>query len=152
MVSKSGMLGFVIVLILSPISRPAHAEFKVCNQTLNLLNLAIGAEIDQQFGTEGWWTVPANSCVSPIKEDLLNLRLKYVYVYAMSVTGEDVLRGDWAMCIKPGRFTYKKLPSADWDCWVKGYQQARFVEVDTGNARNWTVFIRETAGDSATVQ
>jgi uncharacterized membrane protein len=130
---------------------PAHAQFRVCNQTLNLFNIAVGAEFNGEFRTEGWWTVPANNCASPIKEDLHDLKIRFVYVYAMSMAGEDMLKGDWDMCIKPEKFVYKKPPSGDWDCWVKGYQQVRFVEVDTGNAKAWTVFFRE-GNDGPTLQ
>lgn len=147
------LLLFVAGFFIYPICGPAHAEFRVCNQTLNLFNVAVGAEIDHVFSTEGWWTLPANSCVSPIKDDLQKLRLQYVYIYAMSITGEDVLHGDFDMCIKSEKFKYKKLPTG-WDCWVKGYQQVKFAEVDTGkNSRNWTVFIQESRdGGGAVIQ
>ena len=42
---------------------PAFAEFKVCNQSVGVYNVAVGAERDQRFSTEGWWVMPANSCI-----------------------------------------------------------------------------------------
>ena len=130
-----------MVLLLG--STAAHAEFRVCNQTLNLFNIAVGHEQAGAFRIEGWWAVPANSCVSPIKEDLQELRLKYVYVHALSITGEDLLEGEWDMCIKPEKFVYVKQPGVDWNCWVSGYQMARFAEVNTGNAKSWTVMVQQ---------
>jgi uncharacterized membrane protein len=120
---------------------PAHAEFRVCNQTINLINIAVGLPRDGVFKIEGWWTVPANSCITPVKEDL---KSQYVYIHALAVTGEDLLKGEWDMCIKPEKFTYTRIGDEEWNCWAKGYQKAKFAEVDTGEmAKSWTVFIQQ---------
>ena len=120
----------------------AWAAFKVCNQSIALYNVAIGAEIDQKFNTEGWWTLPANSCVTPIKEDLTDLKIKYVYLYATTVTGESAFEGEWDMCVDTKRFKIPKIPGESWNCWVRGFQVAKFREIDTGDAKSWTVFVR----------
>jgi uncharacterized membrane protein len=130
--------------ILAGSQTPAHAEFRVCNQSLNLINIAVGLPTDGAFKIEGWWTVPANSCITPVKEDLQS---KYIYVHALSVTGEDLLKGEWDMCIKPEKFTYIRKGEEDWDCWAKGYQKAKFAEVNTGlAAKSWTVFVKQPQG------
>jgi uncharacterized membrane protein len=120
----------------------AEAAFKVCNQSIALYNVAIGAEIGRKFSTEGWWTLPANSCVTPIKEDLDALKLRYVYIYATTVTGESAFAGNWDMCVDTRRFKIDKIPDQPWNCWVRGFEQAKFKEIDTGNAKSWTVFVR----------
>ncbi len=121
---------------------PSAAQFKVCNQSIALYNLSIGAEIGQKFHTEGWWTVPANSCVTPIKDDLDALKLKYVYVYATTVNGDSAFEGNWEMCVDTRRFKIEKIPEQPWNCWVRGFQLVKFKEIDTGNAKSWTVFLR----------
>lgn len=121
---------------------PAHAAFRICNQSAALYNVAIGAEIDQSFHTEGWWTLPADNCVTPIKEDLDALKLKYVYVYATTVTGESAFAGDWPMCVDTKRFRIEKIQGEPWNCWVRGFESAKFKEVDTGDAKSWTLFVR----------
>lgn len=129
------------VLTLSWGGAPAHAEFRVCNQSLNLVNVAVGLSLNGVFKIEGWWTVPANNCVATIKEDLQS---QYVYVYVLSVTGEEFLKGEFDMCMKPEKFTYIREKGAEWNCWAKGFQSARFAEVDTGErASSWTVFIQQ---------
>ena len=120
----------------------AHAEFKVCSQGVGLYNVAIGAEIDHKFHTEGWWVLPASSCVVPIKEDLDALKLRYVYVFVQSVTGEAALDGNWDMCVDTKRFKIEKIPDDPWNCWVRGFVQAKFLEIDTGESKSWTVFVR----------
>jgi uncharacterized membrane protein len=122
---------------------PAQAEFKICNQTVAVYNVAIGAEKDRKFSTEGWWILPANSCVSPLKEDLDVLRLQYIYVYATTVSGEAAIAGNSDMCIDTKRFNIEKIPNQPWNCWVRGFQFAKFKEVDTGSTKSWTLFIRD---------
>ena len=123
---------------------PARAEFKICNQSVEVYNLAIGAEIDQQFQTEGWWVMPANSCVIPIKEDLDQLKLRYVYVYAQTVTGESAFQGGWDMCVDTKRFKIDRIAGEPWNCWVRGYEQVKFLEVDTGDTKSWTLYVHPT--------
>jgi len=137
-------LGLALACLIG-VSRPARAEFKVCNQTIGLYNVAIGAEIDQRFHTEGWWALPANSCVIPLKEDLDQLKLRYVYVHVESVTGESAVEGNWDMCVDTKRFKIERIAGEPWNCWVRGFVQAKFLEVDTGEAKSWTIFVQQGA-------
>jgi len=131
-------------------SDAARAEFKVCNQTLNLYNIALGIEKpgsspgtgkDRPFYTEGWWTLPANACVQLVKEDLTS---RYVYLYAVNIYGDDSLSGSRKLCVGSKKFVIEHPPGELWNCWVRGYQEVGFKEIDTGGtARSWTVFIRE---------
>jgi uncharacterized membrane protein len=121
---------------------PAVAEFKICNQSVGVYNVAVGAERDQRFSTEGWWVMPANSCIIPIKEDLDQLKLRYVYVYAQTVTGDSVFQGNWDMCVDTKRFKIEKIEGEPWNCWVRGFETVKFLEVDTAQAKSWTLFVR----------
>jgi uncharacterized membrane protein len=125
------------------VPQTAHAQFKVCNQGIGLYNIAIGAERNAKFSTEGWWSVPSNSCVTPIKEDLASLKLKYLYVYATSIAGEPAFEGEWDMCVDSKRFKIDRIPNEPWNCWVRGFQQVKFKEIDTGDSTSWTLFIQE---------
>jgi len=127
--------------------RPARAELKVCNQTLNLYNIAVGYFSGDQFYTEGWWTLPANACAQPIKGDLDN---RFYYFFAMDIYGNDATSGDRPFCVNVGKAF--RIPTAisdldHPDCWVRGYQQVKFQEIDTGgNATSWTVFVTQGGG------
>ena len=123
-------------------AHPAFAEFKVCNQSVGVYNVAVGAERDQRFSTEGWWVMPANSCIIPIKEELDQLKLRYVYVYAETVTGDSVFQGNWEMCVDTKRFKIEKTEAEPWNCWVRGFKAVKFLEVDTNQAKSWTLFVR----------
>ena len=119
---------------------PARAEFTVCNQTLDVVNLSVGQEQrdpsdDEAFWqTEGWWTVGANQCVNVIRDELAN---RYVYIYAIDVFGQPLLNGTTPMCVGTRRYVIR----GDGDCWTRGYKQAPFFEVDTQNTVRWTLFL-----------
>jgi uncharacterized membrane protein len=123
-------------------SSAARAEFKVCNQSATLYNVAIGAQLNQKFVTKGWWTLPPNACVNVIEEDL---EAKNIYVYATTVTGESAFDGDWDMCVDSRRFEIPLIDGEPWNCWIRGKQQVKFKEINTGEAKSWTIFIRNAA-------
>ncbi|RVC08503.1 DUF1036 domain-containing protein, partial [Mesorhizobium sp. M7A.F.Ca.AU.002.02.1.1] len=49
------MGGAALLAVLS--SSEARAEFTVCNQTLDVVNLAVGQKVDNADQTDGWWTI-----------------------------------------------------------------------------------------------
>ncbi|RUU02066.1 DUF1036 domain-containing protein, partial [Mesorhizobium sp. M7A.T.Ca.TU.009.01.3.2] len=69
------MAGAALLAVLS--SGEARAEFTVCNQTLDVVNLAVGQNVDNADQTDGWWTIGANQCVKVIREELTN---RYIYI------------------------------------------------------------------------
>lgn len=113
---------------------PARAEFTVCNQTLDVVNLAMGQEVQNAFQTDGWWTVGANQCVDVIREELAN---RYIYIYATDVFGQAILSGSTEMCVDRRRFTLRGIE----ECWKNGHIAARFYEVDTQAQQRWTFFL-----------
>ena len=129
----AGLLAAIVLLV----PHEAAAEFKVCNQTLSLYNIAIGIVKSDGPHTEGWWTVAANDCVSPITDDLTD---RFLYVLATNIYGDDAFRGDKEMCID--RHAHFQITGSS-DCWLSGKEPAKFKEVDTHSASSWTVFIRE---------
>jgi uncharacterized membrane protein len=118
---------------------PAKAQFAVCNQTIDAINLAVATETRGVFSSEGWWTIGANRCVDVIKEELVS---RYIYVYATDVFGQPILSGDFAgheMCVGPKKFLIEATDS----CWQRGYQAVRFMEVDTQAMIRWTLFLKD---------
>ncbi|MGQ0484962.1 MAG: DUF1036 domain-containing protein [Hyphomicrobiales bacterium] len=126
-------------IVLAADTGTSLAQLRVCNQTHDLYNLSIGHDDAGKFETEGWWAIPANSCLSPIKRPLQS---RYIYLYAANIYGESVLSGNSTMCVGRGKFTIRRNPGQPWNCWLRGYKEAHFVEIDTGNSTEWTTFIR----------
>lgn len=118
----------------------ARAEFTVCNQTLDVVNLAVGQEVREQteaeafWQTEGWWTVGANQCVNVIRDVLVN---QFIYIYATDVFGQPLLSGSTSMCVGTRRFVIR----GDKECWASGHQAVPFFEVDTQKTERWTLFL-----------
>jgi uncharacterized membrane protein len=112
----------------------AHAEFAVCNQSFDVVNVAIGRDVDGDFQTEGWWTIGTNQCANVIRDELES---RYIYVYAQDVFGKPMLNGTTTMCIEGKRFTIRGISS----CWSRGHIQARFIEVDTEKTQRWSLFL-----------
>ncbi|TIR88181.1 MAG: DUF1036 domain-containing protein, partial [Mesorhizobium sp.] len=54
----AALAGTALLSVLSV--NKAHAEFTVCNQTLDVVNLAVGQKVDDADQTDGWWTIGAN--------------------------------------------------------------------------------------------
>lgn len=115
-------------------AEPARAEFTVCNQTLDVVNLAVGQEVDGLFQTDGWWTVGANQCADVVRDELAN---RFIYVYATDVFGHPILPGKTEMCVDIRRFTIRGID----DCWLRGHLGAPFLEVDTRQQARWTLFL-----------
>ncbi|TPM27576.1 DUF1036 domain-containing protein [Mesorhizobium sp. B2-3-5] len=131
-VAFSAPFGAALLFILS--TNSAHAEFTVCNQTLDVVNLAVGQKVDNADQTDGWWTIGANQCVNVIREELTN---RYIYLYATDVFGHAILDGSTEMCVDRRRFSIRGIE----ECWQRGHIAARFVEVDTLEQVRWTYFL-----------
>jgi uncharacterized membrane protein len=133
---KLGAVSLALAALLA--SAPARAEWRVCNKTGSLLNLAIGSSAKTDFATEGWWTVTPGSCSTPIHGPLAS---RFLYLYAIDINGADVTKGTVSMCVDSGKFRIVGIA----DCWRRGLQAANFMEIDTAEASEWTTFLSELA-------
>lgn len=113
---------------------PAHAEFAVCNQSFDVLNVAIGQVHRGGFRTQGWWKIGPNQCSNVIRKPL---KARYIYVFAKDVFGKEVLSGSVPLCVAPDRFVI----NGEADCLVRGFLPVSFIEVDTQQTERWTLFI-----------
>jgi uncharacterized membrane protein len=114
---------------------PAQAQLLVCNQSLDVLNVALGFDEVGEFKTEGWWSIGANRCSSVVRESLSG---RYYYLYAEDVFGQPVLSGAVPACVDAKRF---RISGTD-GCWVRGLREAPFAEIDTQSQSRWTVFLK----------
>lgn len=115
----------------------AAAQFAVCNQSFDVMNVAVGQDVDGAFQTEGWWTVGPNQCANVIKDELTS---RYIYLYAQDVFGKPLLNGTTQLCIDPRKFVIR----GEVDCWAMGHIAAGFIEVDTLKTQRWTLFLSGT--------
>ncbi len=123
-----------IFLVLAPWSTPAFANFAVCNQSFDVINVAIGRDVEGEFQTDGWWTIGTNQCANVIQEEL---KSRYIYVFAQDVFGQPLMNGTTTMCVARDKFTIRGTDN----CWVRGHLAARFIEVDTLRTQRWSLFV-----------
>ena len=124
-----------------------RAEFTICNQSFDVVNVAIGEAGGglaygggEEFVTRGWWTIGTNQCANVIREELVN---RYIYVYAADVFGQPILDGSVPMCIGPRAFEVRGIE----ECWQRGHAEALFFEVDTRAVARWTLFLTQRGLD-----
>ena len=122
--------------LLAIFSLPARADFRVCNKTHALINIAVGTDAGEAFKTEGWWVATPGSCATPIRGPL---KSRFVYLYATDIDGVDLVTGTATMCIDRGKFV---AYGAD-NCWRRGLQAVTFAEIDTLDSSDWTTFLTD---------
>jgi uncharacterized membrane protein len=113
----------------------AFAEFAVCNQTLDIANVAIAESGAGQLESRGWWVIAPNRCADIIKGDL---KSRYVYVHAVDGRGLAMLEGGARFCTASKQF---RVTGGE-QCWQRGFTIGTFKEVDTKDAQSWTLFLR----------
>ena len=112
----------------------ALASLSLCNQSYDVLNIAIAEPDGAEFTTSGWWRVAPNQCATLRREAL---QARYYYIFAADVFGNEALPGSTPMCIATGKFEI----DGQQDCLIRGYLDARYYEVDTQEQDSWTVFV-----------
>lgn len=132
--SNNLALNFLVLGLLATLwPQVARAELRLCNQSFDVLNVALAQPSGQDFATRGWWRVAPNQCATLERAPL---RSRYYYIFAADVFGNEVLAGAIPMCVAPRRFQIQ----GQRDCLMRGYLDARFAEVDTQDRADWTVF------------
>jgi uncharacterized membrane protein len=119
-------------------TRPAAADFRLCNNTASRVGIAIGYKDADGWTTEGWWNLPARTCETVLKG---NLVARYYYVYAIDYDHGGEWMGQAFMCTRDKEFTIRGIG----DCLARGYDRSGFFEVDTGEQRAWTVQLTESS-------
>jgi uncharacterized membrane protein len=134
----AALLCTLVVLMLATSTRPAAADFRLCNNTAGRIGVAIGYKEADGWTTEGWWNLPARTCETILKG---NLVARYYYVYAIDYDRGGEWMGQAYMCTRDKEFTIRGIG----DCLARGYDRTGFFEVDTGEQRAWTVQLTESA-------
>ena len=120
--------------MLAPLS--AQADFRLCNTTTSRVSIALAYSDGNNWTTEGWWNLKPDLCETLLRGPLA---AQFYYVYGMDESGGE-WKGKVFMCTRDKEFRIDGRQ----DCYVRGYDQTGFFEVDTGkDAKNWTVQLTE---------
>jgi uncharacterized membrane protein len=124
----------LILLLLT--TAPAAADLKLCNTTPSRIGVAIGYQDKEGWATEGWWNVAAQTCETLYRGGLAS---RYFYVYAIDYDRGGEWAGKSQMCVGDKSFTIRGVDN----CQKRGHKSGGFFEVDTGDAKDWTVRLTE---------
>ena len=119
----------------------AHADFRVCNATQNLVGVAIGYRVKTGWTTEGWWHIDASSCKTLIEGPLSS---RFYYLYAEDAQRGGRWEGPINMCVADKEFKVAGIN----DCFARGFQRAGFQEYDTGEQSSWMVQLTDESGQT----
>ncbi|MBB4264451.1 DUF1036 domain-containing protein [Roseospira visakhapatnamensis] len=114
-------------------SGPADAGLRICNQSGIPRFLAIGYSKDDQWTSEGWWTLDTGECATPVEGDLT----QRFYYYRAEDPSEAFEGEGYAFCTVDDAFTI----IGDQDCAGRGYEEHDFSEIDTGPEAPGYVFV-----------
>ena len=131
-------LGIGTLLALAASCGGAAADFRLCNNTSSRVGVAVGYKNPTGWTTEGWWNLPARTCETVLKG---NLVARFYYVYAIDYDRGGEWTGHSFMCTREKEFTIQDTKN----CLARGYDRTAFFEVDTGQQRAWTVQLTETS-------
>jgi uncharacterized membrane protein len=124
--------------LLGALAAPAHADFRLCNQTSDRVSVSLAYTDGKKWVSEGWWNLKPADCDTLLEGPLA---AEFYYVYAMDERGGE-WKGKAYMCTNDREF---KIEGRE-DCFARGYERTGFFEVDTGkDAKNWTVQLTDQA-------
>jgi uncharacterized membrane protein len=127
-------------LLLLAGSAPASADLKLCNASGSRVGVSIGYQDAKGWATEGWWNIAPQSCETLLKGPVPS---RFIYVHAVDYDRGGQWAGTNYMCTHDRSFAIRDFK----DCQRRGYRRTGFFEIDTGEAREWT--IRLTDPDDA---
>jgi len=130
---------FVASLLLTT---PANADLKLCNTTSSRIGVAIGYQDPTGWTTEGWWNVAAQTCETLYKGALSS---RFYYIHAIDYDRGGEWAGKSVMCTVDKSFTIRGVQ----DCNRRGYKGTGFFEVDTQEAKDWTIRLTDPSEGGA---
>jgi uncharacterized membrane protein len=122
----------IAVLLATLPATAALADLKLCNTTSSRIGVAIGYQDPNGWTTEGWWNISAQTCETLYKGTLSS---RFYYIHAIDYDRGGEWAGKSLMCTAEKAFTIRGVQ----DCTRRGYKSTGFFEVDTQEAKDWTI-------------
>lgn len=125
------LAGATFIAALLAIVAPAHADFRVCNNTKHMIGLAIARSNGIDWVSEGWWNIDSKGCTVILEGPL---KARYYYLYAVEYDIGGGWTGDRYFCTGKRSFSI----TGRQNCRDRGYDRTGFFEVDTKDATDYT--------------
>lgn len=121
-----------LLLCIAGAGSVARADLKLCNSSASRVGVAIGYQDTTGWATEGWWNIASQTCETLLKGAVPS---RFVYVHAIDYDRGGEWGGKNDMCTAEKSFAIRGVQ----DCGKRGYKRTGFFEVDTGEAKEWTI-------------
>jgi uncharacterized membrane protein len=121
---------------------PALADLNLCNFTESRVGVSVGYKDAKGWLTEGWWNVPTRGCVKLIEGQLNG---QFYYLHGIDYDRGGAWSGKVKMCVDDKTFTIRDVK----DCIKRGHKELGFYEVDTGDAKDYTIRLIDPDKESA---
>ncbi len=118
--------------IVAAIATPARADLRMCNGTESRIGVSLGYRDGNGWITEGWWNLAVRACETLVAGELSS---RFYYLYAIDYDRGGEWAGRSYMCTREREFTIRGVE----DCLARGFDRSGFVEIDTGEQKNWTI-------------
>jgi uncharacterized membrane protein len=119
-----------------------RADLKLCNSTSSRIGVAIGYQDGNGWATEGWWNIASQTCETLLKGTLTS---RFYYVHAVDYDRGGEWAGKNNMCTSDKTFTIRGVQ----DCQRRGFSPTGFFEVDTNDAKDWTIRLTDPGETAA---
>jgi uncharacterized membrane protein len=139
---KPHVTASALALALTLSAIPARADLKLCNTTSSRIGVAIGYQDPNGWTTEGWWNVAPQTCETLYKGALSS---RFYYIHAIDYDRGGEWAGKSVMCTVDKAFTIRGVQ----DCIRRGYKGTGFFEVDTQEAKDWTIRLTDPSEGGA---
>jgi uncharacterized membrane protein len=140
--NRCGGAAALATTLLMASSLAAHADLKLCNTTSSRIGVAIGYQDSTGWTTEGWWNIAARTCETLYRGTLSS---RFYYVHAIDYDRGGEWAGKSAMCTLDKVFTIRGVQ----DCPQRGFKSTGFFEVDTQEAKDWTIRLTDPSEGGA---
>jgi uncharacterized membrane protein len=129
---RAAGLALLAIFLLLHNAGKAAADLKLCNASSGRIGVAVGYQDPKGWATEGWWNIQSQTCETLLKGAVPS---RFIYVYAVDYDRGGEWSGSNFMCTQDKSFAIRIVK----DCQRHGYRRTGFFEVDTGEARDWTI-------------
>lgn len=130
---RSQLVGaLTVIAIVACSASSAKADLKLCNASTSRVGVAIGYQDPRGWATEGWWNIASQTCEILLRGSVPS---RFVYVHAIDYDRGGEWVGSNFMCTQDKSFAIRGVQ----DCQKRGYKRTGFFEVDTGEAKEWTI-------------
>lgn len=130
------------LLVAASAAGGALADLKLCNASSSRVGVAIGYQDSKGWATEGWWNIAPQTCETLLKGTLSS---RYYYIHAVDYDRGGEWNGGSFMCTADKVFLIRGVQ----DCAKRGMKRTGFFEVDTGEAKDWTVRLTDPTDTTA---